>query len=58
MIDILLGTVDRSDLDSGWLEPERHLWWDYRTDWVQQFASDGAGELVKHPNYNVNEIVE
>lgn len=58
MLDILLGTVDRNDLDTGWLEPERHLWWDFGVDWIRNFASSGAGGLEKHPTYKVNELVQ
>lgn len=58
MLDILLGTVDREDLETGWLEPERHLWWDCGVDWIRNFATTGAGGLEKHPSYKTNEFVQ
>ncbi|MCJ1244329.1 hypothetical protein MMC30_001527 [Trapelia coarctata] len=58
MLDIVLGTFDRGDLETGWLEPERHLWWDYGVGWVKGFATQGAGGIDKHPSHDVSNLVE
>lgn len=57
MLDILLGTADRTDLDTQWLDPERQFWWDCGVDWLRKFAISGPGGLEKHPTYKVNELV-
>ena len=58
VLDIMLGTFDRSDLETGWLEPERHIRWDYGLDWVKEFANRGARGLDKHPTYDVSKLVQ
>ena len=58
MLDIVLGTVDRQDLDTDALAPERQLWWDCGIDWIRRLTSDGSGNLPRHPIYKVNEVVE
>lgn len=54
MLDILLGTVDREDLDGHALAPERQLWWDCGIDWVQKLATEGAGGLPIHSDVDVS----
>ena len=56
MLDIVLGTVDREDLERDSLAPERQLWWDRGIHWVQNFSESGAVALPKHPNYKINEF--
>lgn len=29
MLDVYIGTIDREDLDTEYMEPERQLWWDW-----------------------------
>lgn len=58
VLDIMLGTFDRSDLESGGLEPERHIRWDCGIEWVKGFVSWGAGGVSKHPSYDVSKVVE
>lgn len=57
MLDITLGSVDRSHLDTHALEPERHLWWDYGIDWVHDLATKGYGALPIHPDYRLADTV-
>jgi hypothetical protein len=57
MLDIVLGTADREDLDSKALQPERQLWWDYGIGWIKDMTVQGFSSLPKHPDYRVNEIV-
>lgn len=56
MVDILLGTVDREDLEKGWLRPQRELWWDMGIPWVRELVREGTGkeELPRHPLWKVN----
>ena len=58
MLDVVLGTIDREDLDGEALKPERHLWLDCGIDWVKRLATGKADKLPKHPSYKVNEVVE
>ncbi len=57
MLDLVLGSVDREDLETEALAPERHLWWDCGIPWVQEM-SKGYRDLVKHPIFKVNEVVK
>ena len=57
MLDILLGTVDREDLDGKALQPERHVWWDCGINWVKDLATKGAESLPIHGTSNVREDV-
>lgn len=57
MLDIVMGTVDREDLDSEALRPERQLWWDYGVDWIKDMSVKGISDIPKHGNYKVNEVV-
>ena len=57
MLDITLGSVDRKDLDSEALVPERHLWWDYGIDWIRRLATKGYGALPIHPDYRIADTV-
>ena len=56
MLDIVLGTVDREDLERDSLAPERQLWWEKGIHWVQKFSESGAVALPKHPDYRINEF--
>ncbi|KAF2819251.1 hypothetical protein CC86DRAFT_149193 [Ophiobolus disseminans] len=57
MLDIALGSVQRSQLDSHALIPERHLWWDYGIDWIRGLATEGYGSLPIHPDYRLADTV-
>ena len=58
MLDIALGTVDREDLKEEAMAPERHIWWDYGFEWVQNLSRKGSGGLPVHGTYLVNELKE
>ena len=58
MLDIYLGTLDREDLDTEYMEPERHLWWNWGMEWTKRFAGLGGHKMEKHPSYAVNETVK
>ena len=57
MLDVVLGTIDREDLDSEAMAPERHLWWDFGMGWAKRLTKQGMGSLPRHKNYRVNELV-
>lgn len=56
MVDILVGTVDRADLEKEWMKPQRELWWDMGIPWIQELASDGTVkmDMPRHPLWKVN----
>ena len=58
MLDIMLGTVDRTNLETEHLAPERQLWCNYGVDWVKSLATEGSGGIPKHGDYHVNQVVE
>lgn len=53
MLDIVLGTIDRGDLDSEAMAPERSLWWDMGVPWVRNLVGGECAELPEHPLTNV-----
>lgn len=57
IFDTILGTVDREDLESDWLVPDRHCWWSKGVPWVQNLVQGGL-RIPKHPTFNVSEIAE
>ena len=57
MLDVLLGTVDREDLEKEWFVPERALWSNFGIDWVRKLVREGAGGTPEHPLWKINEVV-
>ena len=57
MLAILMGTIDREDLERAELRPERHLWWEKGIDWVQKLFSEGDGGMPKHPSVWLTDVV-
>jgi hypothetical protein len=57
MLDIVLGTVDREDLEKG-LAPEREMWHDRGIPWIQDFARNGSGGIPRHPLADINIVKE
>ncbi|KAL8777190.1 MAG: hypothetical protein Q9213_007970 [Squamulea squamosa] len=58
IFDVLLGTVDREGLQSEHLRPERHLWWDYGIEWVQELTSGNGWVMPRHPKGRPDEFVD
>jgi hypothetical protein len=56
MLDLVLGTVDREDLEKEWFVPERQLLCGYGIAWVRKFARKGAGEVPEHLSWKINEV--
>lgn len=57
MLDILMGTIDREDLEREELKLERHVWWDKGVGWIKELFSKGDGDLPKHPLARVTDAV-
>jgi hypothetical protein len=59
MVDILLGTVDRVDLEKDWLKPEAELWWDMGIPWIQDLTRQGTikENMPRHPLWKMNHHV-
>ena len=57
MLDILMGTIDRADLERVELRPERHVWWEKGIEWVKTLFSEGDGGMPKHPLARLTDVV-
>ena len=57
IFDVILGTMDREDLEGEWMAPDRHCWWDCGIKWVQELSNGGKG-LPAHPRSRVDEFVD
>lgn len=56
MLDVLLGTIDREDLDDGdKLAPERQMWCDMGIGWIRRFARNGIPE---HPLSKIDQVID
>jgi hypothetical protein len=56
MLNVLLGSVDREDLESQWMKPDRHVFWDDSIGWVKGMCSEDG--MVRHPQANLNDTVK
>ena len=56
-LDILMGTIDREDLEREELRPERHIFWDKGIGWVKSLFSEGDDGMPKHPLANLTDFV-
>lgn len=54
MLDVMMETIDREDLDSEALVPARRLWCDYGIVWVNWLATGGVQQISQHPVTNVS----
>jgi len=56
MVDFLLGTLDREDLEKDWFIPEREMWWEKGIPWVQDMVRAGTikNDLPRHPLWKMN----
>jgi len=57
LFDVVLGTIDRKDLENGWMAPDRHCWVECEIPWVAALTSGGP-KLPRHLTYKLNEYVE
>lgn len=63
MLDILVGTIDRADLEKDYMRPERQLWCNRGVPWIRDMATNGAksvdgGEVPRHPLTKIDKISE
>jgi hypothetical protein len=54
MLDVVMGTIDREDLELDAMIPERGLWLDCGIGWVKRLAREGLGDIPQHPLANVS----
>ena len=56
MVDFLLGTIDRDDLEKDWFIPEREMWWEMGIPWVQDLVRAGTTkhDMPRHPLWKMN----
>lgn len=58
MMDVLMGTIDREDLErEEGVRPERQLWWDMGIGWIRELFSKGDGGMPKHPLAKLTDVV-
>ena len=53
MLDVVMGTIDRADLELDAMIPERAVWWNMGIEWVRKMAREGLGDIPEHPITNV-----
>jgi len=58
IMDVLLGTVDRGDLETDTLAAERHVWWAKGIGWIQDLFTGVNGALPKHASAKLTETVD
>ena len=52
-----MGTIDREELETLALRPERHVWWDKGIGWIKDLFVNGDGGLPKHPLVKMTDVV-
>ena len=57
MLDIWLGTVDREDLEQGYMRPERMMWCEKGVPWIRELARSGAGGIPEHPLTKIDQVI-
>lgn len=55
MIDVVVGTVDRADMEQPWMQPERQLWHNYGVPWIKDVVKDMDGPI--HPSFSTAEFI-
>ena len=58
MLDIMLGSIDREDLEKGYMVPDRQFWWNSGIAWFQKLYDGGERRISKHPSSSLSETVE
>jgi hypothetical protein len=54
MMDIVLGTLDKDDLEREGMRPDRHIYWDYGVSWMKGIVGEvdatfDGKKLLRHP---------
>ena len=55
-IDVILATVDRADLETESMQPERQLWWQHGVPWIKEMTKELP--VPKHPGPSPQQMVE
>ncbi|KAK5264844.1 hypothetical protein LTR99_009050 [Exophiala xenobiotica] len=57
IVDVTVGSLDRQSLNLA--KPDRHAWWTYGVDWIQNLLTKGdGGFLLKHANSDMSKTIE
>lgn len=56
IMDLVLGSVDRHDLDKEYMLPERHLWWSVGIEWIKAFLVKGWSDIDRHPESDMKHV--
>lgn len=54
LFDVLLGTIDRADLEKDWMAPDRHCWVECEIKWIKELAN-GVPAMPRHPTFKLDE---
>jgi hypothetical protein len=54
---IVLGTIDREDLEVHELKAERQLWYDLGIRWIKEISDHGQKDILTHPLWQVNKTI-
>lgn len=54
IFDVLLGTLNRADLEKDWMSPDRHCWVDCEIKWIKELTN-GVPSMPRHPSYKLDE---
>lgn len=62
MLDVVLGSLDKESLETPGVRPDRHFYWRYGVEWVQNLVAEGDGSirgepLPRHPESSRRECV-
>ncbi|TVY81167.1 hypothetical protein LSUE1_G006291 [Lachnellula suecica] len=57
IFDVVLGTIDRADLEKDWMAPDRHCWVSCEIEWIKELTN-GAPSMPRHPSFKLDEHAE
>lgn len=57
MFDVVLGTLDKGDLENDWMAPDRHCWVSCEIPWISKLTN-GIPSMPRHPSYKLDELAE
>jgi len=55
LFDVLLGTIDKADVEKDWMAPDRHCWVECEIGWIRELTNGRPG-MPRHPTYKLNEF--
>lgn len=57
MLDVVLGTVDRGDLEREFMVPERAMWCHYSVPWIRGLLTGGVEGVQLHPLTRIDKLL-